>query len=286
MWIVSIPVLILIISLLTSSRARLIYYRLKDDSVEWISERVYVIGGQRAGREVRIVCLGDSMTDDMPEQPLVNRVLVCRPTWIQMLQSKLRETCPNQRIFVFNYGARSTRIAAALERMTNPYKREDSYHETWVAQPSVKEMKPNIVILESHAYMDQDTKYEEYAQTVRQILFLATKEMGAQIYFLATICPDATDYKKPYELYINNPQKRINEAQLIRSRMEDFIALGKTLGVPTIDVYHETTMSPKQFIKGQDMVHPSYMGHILIAQKGFEAIRKSSAFNLENIVKQ
>ncbi len=285
-WVVAGLIVMVILSAMGNSKTRLIYYRQKDFAIEWLGEKLYLIRTGRADHEVRIVCLGDSMTDDMPEQSRMNRLFFPRPTWIGMLRSKLRETYPNQRIFVYNHGARSMKISSTLNRMENPYKREDSYHETWVAQPSVKEMKPTIIILESHAYMDNDTQYEEYARTVEQIVSLATKEMGAQVYFLATVCPDSTDYKKPYELYINNPQKRINEAQLIRTRMEDFIALGKTLGIPTIDVYHDTTASPRQFIKSEDMVHPSFMGHVLVAQKVFETIRKSSAFDLESSLKQ
>jgi hypothetical protein len=278
LWVVSALILLMVVSGLASSKMRLIYYRQKDSTVRWITENLYELSHQSAARDVRIVCLGDSMTDDMPEQPIVNRLLICRPTWIEMLERKLRATYPDQRIFAYNHGARSKKIATALERMENPYEREDFYYSRYVTMPSVSEMKPDIIILESHGYMDHDTDYEEYRKTLTEIVLLATERIGADVYLLVTICPDSTDLKKPYALYVNDAEKRIKEAQLIKRRLEDGIALGRSLGIPIIDVYHKTIMDPRPFIKEQDMVHPSYRGHVLIAEEAFNAVEKSSVF--------
>jgi hypothetical protein len=246
--------------------------------VRWITESLYELSHQNAAREVRIVCLGDSMTDDMPEQSLVDRLLIRRPTWFEMLERNLRMIYPDQRIFVYNHGARSKKIATALERMENPYEREDFYYGRYVSLPSVSEMKPDIIILESHGYMDHDTDYDEYRKALKEIVLLATERLRAEIYLLVTICPDSKDLKKPYALYINDAEKRIKEAQSIRMRLEDGIALGKSLGIPIIDVYHKTVMDQRPFIKEQDMVHPSYRGHVLIAEEAFNAVKKSPLF--------
>lgn len=278
LWVVSALILLMIVSGLASSRMRLIYYRQKDSSVRWITENFYELSHRRAAREVRIVCLGDSMTDDMPEQPRVNRLLIRRPTWVEMLEKDLRAVYPDQRIFVYNHGARSKKIATALERMENPYEREDFYYDRYVAMPSVSEIRPDIIILESHGYMDHDTEYEEYRKVFEEIVLLATERMRAEVYLLATICPDSEDLKKPYALYINDAEKRTKEAQSVRRRLEDGIALGKSLGIPIIDVYHRTVMDQKPFIKKRDMVHPSYRGHVLIAEEAFNAVKKSSVF--------
>ncbi|MBW2599552.1 MAG: SGNH/GDSL hydrolase family protein [Deltaproteobacteria bacterium] len=244
----------------------------------WISEKLYQFSHRDATREIRIVCIGDSMTDDMPEQPLINRLLIRRPTWTETLQSKLRRTYPSHRIFVHNHGARSKKISTALERMENPYEREDYYYNRFISMPSVNEINPDIIILESHGYMDHDTDYEQYVRTFKEILRLSTEEMGAQIYLLVTICPDGEDFKKPYEYYMNDRPRRVKEAELIRRRLEDSIQLGRTLGIPTIDVYSKTVSDPRPFIKEQDMVHPSYEGHLLIAEEVFEKIKVSMVF--------
>jgi len=277
LWVASTVIAIMLLIGLSSPRARLVYYRLKDITIEWAGEKAYRFSHRNAEREVRIVCIGDSMTDDMPEQPLMNRLFIRRPTWIEMVQSRLRERYPNLRISVSNHGAKSRKIATALARMNNSYEREDDYGK-FITLPSMREVKPDIIILESHGYMDHDTDYEEYVKTFKEIVNLATKEIGAQVFLLVTICPDGEDFKKPYEYYQNDRERRIREAQLIRKRLDDALQLGRELGIPTIDVYSKTVSDPRPFIKEQDMVHPSYKGHLLIAEEVFENIKSDELF--------
>jgi lysophospholipase L1-like esterase len=161
--------------------------------------------------------------------------------------------------------------------MEHPYERENHYGR-FTTLPSVNQIGPDIIILESHGYMDHDTDYEQYVRTFKEILRLSTEEMGAEIYLVVTICPDSEDLKKPYEYYVNDRPRRVKEAQLIRQRLEDALELGLKLGIPTIDVYSKTAQNPRPFIKEQDMVHPSYRGHQLIAAELFEHIKNSEVF--------
>jgi len=262
-----------------SGGTRLAYYRQKDAAIQWLGEEFYLFSRYGSKGEVRIVCLGDSMTDD---QPILNRLLVLRPNWVEMLRTRLRERFPELRIRVYNHGVRSEGISSTSARMLNPSERLDNYHKKQTVLPAVVTINPDIIILESHGYMSHPMDRDEYVKTVKETVFLAQEQMEAEVFFLATICPDGANLKKPYPKYANDPEKRTREAKLIRKRIEDFMQLGEELGIEVIDVYSKSSANPKEYVKSKDMVHPSYEGHLLIAEEVFNEIKDSTRLAARN----
>jgi len=204
-----------------------------------------------AERSVKIVLLGDSMTESLGHAPV--------------LVTTLKDTYPSYQFEIINYGVGSTNIDYALERVRNGYTYKTKHF------PSLIELRPDIVIVESFAYNQYGTgpeTVESYRRKLIDIVHSLQWYAGARVLIMATLAPDATNYAKGVlEL---GPSKRAEIVAEKKLYLYTALVVGNELGVPNIDAFGSSLGNNgngrPELTEDETNIHPSPQGTVFLQE--------------------
>lgn len=212
--------------------------------------------------EVVIALLGDSMVDTMGD--------------LKTLELALLQYWPNVTFKLLNYGVGSTPAESGLERLEKGFRNHEKDF------PSLLTQTPDIVIVESFAYNHPPPTAEGLSRqrdTLTQII-QKIKGAGAQPLLLVTIGPNEETFAQGAPGISWDESQRKIAAQEIRLFLDNAISFGKTLNIPTIDVYHpslDKNGNGKQiFINPNDNIHPSQAGIELVSDLVTQKLKELS----------
>lgn len=197
-----------------------------------------------------IAIIGDSMVDTMGD-------------YLPYLGESLKARYPKTTFKLYNYGIGGENLAQGLARFDDPYSYQNRNY------PALTELSADIIIVASFAYNpfsphDRDRHWLTLTELVSQ-----AKTTGVQVYLLAEIAPLGKNFGVGKNGINWPPDLARQQALNIIEQLENAVALAQTLNVPLIDAFHKSQIDGKfgsrEFVDGNDGIHPSVAGHQLMA---------------------
>lgn len=215
--------------------------------------------------KIKIIVLGDSMVDTMGQD-------------LPYLRAELEENFPHIEFTLLNYGVSSTDMDYGLTRMTNDYTYQDKNYKSVISE------NPNILVVGSFAYNPFNLSLKEGLdhqwEIFNQISSLA-KENNIRIIFLATIAPNKQKFGLGQTQISWDNQSRLNHAQKIESYLKNTLKYVSASKLPLVNAYEQSLNFQDgnlKYISSQDYIHPSKLGHELLARLIVEEIMSLNWF--------
>lgn len=206
-------------------------------------------------QDYTIVLLGDSMTEGLGNA--------------DELRGYLNEYFPDKTFEVLNYGYGATNIISARQRLT-----EKTFHAGREFRP-ILDIDFDYLILESFGHNPLSEYGEGGIKKQTEVLddiysLVATTSGKEKLIFFSTIGTDKDNYAfkvKPDLL----PEVRKQWALERDQYLENHLSQAKFLGVPGIDVYHDSLNASgnikRYLVRDDDNLHPSPSGILFIQKK-------------------
>lgn len=208
-------------------------------------------------KEYVIAVYGDSMVETMGEN-------------LDYLQVALKEKYPYTKFSMYNYGIGAEKVSEGLARYANSFDRGNRHF------PSIKDLKPDIIVVGSYSYnpFDQHDAMR-HKNVLAELVNLARQ--SSKVYMLAEIAPVETGFGTGTG-GVNWPESITKtHVQRIQEQMQSVFALGTQLTVPIVNAYDASkkpgsTFGKPEYVSSHDNVHPSILGQIFTANKIAETI--------------
>jgi lysophospholipase L1-like esterase len=198
-----------------------------------------------------IALYGDSMIETMGS--------------LSLLSSTLIKKYPEVSFSLYNFGIGSQNIQQGLNRLNQPLNRDTRQYS------SIIDLKPDIIILGSFAYNPFYPYDKKEYQMVLTQLISQLKQITSNVYLLAEMAPLKNNFGKGPG-GVNWPDDMAYEhATRIIEQMETAIQTANEMKIPVINVYEATRnnidkASDPKLVSSYDGIHPSALGHQLIAK--------------------
>lgn len=209
-----------------------------------------------------IAVLGDSMVDTLQ-------------TELPQLKILLAQAYPNYEFKLYNFGVGGENIESGLSRLTSEYDYIGTHH------PSVLEVHPDILVIESFAYnpwsnsqSDLDRQWHDLSQMLDTV---KSNSPQTKIILAATIAPNSDIFGDGVLNW--SPEDKKNKTQIIKSYLQNLVNFSSSTRLPLADAYHDSLKSDgegdERYISSSDHLHPSGLGGYLFFQKVVQAIEKN-----------
>ena len=216
-------------------------------------------------KKVTIAILGDSMVDTMGQD-------------LPYLKKELQENFPHIEFTLLNYGDSSTDMDYGFFRMTNDYTYKDKTYK------SILSLAPDILVIGSFAYnpfnLDIDEGLDHQWELFNQITTLATQN-NIRIILLATIAPNKQKFGLGQNQAFWDNQTRLFHADKIEKYLQNTLKYVSASKLPLVNAYEQSLNFQDgnlKYISAQDHIHPSELGHQLIARLITEEISSLNWF--------
>lgn len=216
---------------------------------------------------ISIAIFGDSMVDVMG-------------TNLPYLREELQKFFPLAKYQLYNYGIGAQNIEQGKQRL------EQAYHYKDRQYPSIMELNPDVIIIDSFAYnpfkeKTEDELYQHWAN-LASIIDLANNNTRSKIIILATIAPNKEKFGQGPQGLNWPPNTAWQQAVKINNYLLNTIKYAKANDLPLIDVYHQTLLSNGEgnlnYINPNDHIHQNEAGNQLLAKNIAEAIYSLKLF--------
>ncbi len=197
-----------------------------------------------------IALYGDSMIDTMSDVP-------------QLLMTSLQNKYPGVSFTVYNYGIGAQNVADGLARFEAPFSNRDRVY------PAITQLHPDVIVVGSFAYNPFSPHDRERHRALLTQLVEKAKQV-APTYMLAEIAPLGADFGKGTK-GVNWPESQsVEHSNKIIEHLQNVFLIGQSMNVPVIDVFNKSKLQGAQYgqrayVNVDDGIHPSFMGHSLMA---------------------
>ena len=211
------------------------------------------------GKRIKIVALGDSMTDTAGDG-------------CPELYNELKRFYPEKDFEIYNYGVGGTRVGYGLWRLTNDYEFNSKKYKALV------KLNPDVVLVESFAYNNgsdgpRENGLPHFRKMHLEIIKTIREKTNAKIVYVVTIAPDKEHFLESVPSFYNTPvsiRKWMAEDRMVY--LEETIKLANDLNLPLVNVYQASLDEAEQgtplgkWINPKDWIHPGKKGHWFIAK--------------------
>jgi hypothetical protein len=226
-------------------------------------------------RQVKIACLGDSMTAFWGQEMIE-------------LRHALTARFPGQPFELMNYGVSGTRAEYGIYRLTHDF--PGPFGDP--AQKCLSAVSPDIVIVESFAYnhrLDGIEWVDNYKKVLHELITTIRNTMPAKIMFLVTIPPDVDHFLDHVPTYkdvdVNLRRQWGLGSEMYLQAAVDF---AKSENLPLINIFELVKErvaggTPiRWYIDQNDHIHPSRFTYELTAEQIAKAIEQHQYIQLDN----
>lgn len=199
-----------------------------------------------------IAVFGDSMVDTMGDT-------------LDILHSALKNKYPEIEFKLYNYGIGSQNVSQGLDRLCQTYNYKNRHY------PSLCDLKPDIIILGSFSYNPFYPYDRNKHWLILSKLIEEAQRVSPRVYILAETAPLRNDFGKGNNGVNWDTSTASVHADHIIQQLENTLGLSQTLHVPLIDAFsitqsnNNTKEGSKKYINPNDGIHPSTLGHKLMA---------------------
>ena len=217
--------------------------------------------------KITVAIFGDSMVDVMD-------------TNLPHLRAELRRFFPKANYYLYNYGVGSQNIEQGRKRVEEAYDYKDRHY------PSIVNLNPDVIILDSFAYnpfpkKTEDELYQHWANLAAIVNVLKNKT-HAKIIIMADIAPSKEKFGQGSQGINWSVNDAWQQAIKINSYLTNTIKFAKATNLPLIDIYHQTLLPDGEgnldYISSDDHIHQNFAGNQLIAKNIAEAIYSLNLF--------
>lgn len=193
-----------------------------------------------------VAVFGDSMEDTMGSN-------------LDYLAVALRKKYPGISFSFYNYGIGSQNVKTGLDRLCQNFSYKDRNYQ------SLCDLKPDVIIIGSFAYNPFSPYNREEHWLTLAALIKEAKKIVDNVYLIAEISPNKRTFGVgPFGINWNH-DLAYQHAQHIEEQLQNAVGLGKTLGIPLINIYALsknllTGEGRNELINASDGIHASIKG--------------------------
>ncbi len=213
-----------------------------------------------------IAILGDSMVDTLgPDVP--------------NLANNIKNTYPQTRVRILNYGVGATNIDYGIERIMNSY----AYLDKQI--PSLVSQKPDLVIIESFAYNPfpdggDNGINRHWLALAKAVDTIKASLPESRIMIAVTIAPNSSVFGDDAAGLSFSSEDKKERTSVIRSYLDSTIKFAQSQKIPYADVYHASVSGngdgKLEYINAGDHIHYSDAGRELFGRITSETIVRNA----------
>ena len=216
--------------------------------------------GETTNQPAYLIALyGDSMQDSMQEH-------------LAYLTTALEEKYSQTEFTIYNYGIGAQDAEAGLARFNNQFGNRGRTYQAITA------VQPDVIIIGSFAYNPFNPPSLERHTAALTALVQKAQQVTNSVYLIVEIAPLRAGFAQGPKGVAFSPEQATENSQNVIDQLENTVIIGRSLGVPLINVYADSIKTPedkegfRQYISQDDGIHPSAQGYALMAEKIVETI--------------
>lgn len=210
-----------------------------------------------------------------PKTPAVLKIAIVGDSMVQTmgdfsyLKEQLDKKLSPQIVELYNYGVGSANIDSAIERLQTGINEENR------TLPSLTDLKPHIVILESFGYNpfneELDPGRKHHYQSLEKTYDYILQNSQAKVYLMVTIAPNSQLFGLGPRGIDWPDQERKIQSQKIKAYLINALELGLLKHYRLIDCFTPSLETDGQgkadLISADDGIHPSVKGQKFISDE-------------------